>query len=90
MGERLYLPITYYNCYYHCTPQRKSELRTYLGGLQRGYTYFTVLQNSKGLEFLGINVPPGLDLMVFACGGTTRAVRSVPIPLLMEVRSRPA
>jgi hypothetical protein len=35
----------------------------------------------------GMQMPPGLDLLLFSACATTRGVRSVPIPLLKEVRS---
>lgn len=35
----------------------------------------------------GMEMPPGLDLLLFSACATTRGVRSVPIPLLKKARS---
>ena len=34
----------------------------------------------------GMEMPPGLDLLLFSACATTRGVRSVPIPLLKKAR----
>jgi hypothetical protein len=37
----------------------------------------------------GMQIPPGLDLLLFSACATTRGVRSVPLPLLKKARPPP-
>ncbi len=85
LGDRLYLPVMFFDyTFYNNQYFEATDIHPYLEGLRTGYRYFAVLQSAKGLKRQRIRVPPGLDLMLFACV-TSAGVRTVHLPLLKQV-----
>lgn len=90
--KRIYLPIFWTNCHLHCQAEDKHKLQEYIDSLERGFSYFTVIQLARGIHhvFLKISIPDDLDILFYTAGGMNhgRMVRNVPIPLLNNPLSR--
>jgi hypothetical protein len=80
---RIYIPVMWTDC---ALARKRSQMQAVLDSLDPNFAYFTVLQMARGFQHpeLGLTVPPGIDLLLFASGGDTPLVKTIPIPLLKE------
>jgi hypothetical protein len=88
-STNVYLPVFWTKCHKHCTADMKSALQHYIDGLDRSFTYYTVVAIGKGLSHhaLKIQMPADLNIIVYSAGGCSRgdSLRNVIVPLVKDV-----
>ena len=83
--ERIYVPILWTDVL-HKAPLLIPEVQVVLDGLDPSFQYFSVSQLARGLSHpsLNLTVPKKLDFILFSSGGSSRPLRTVPVPLLKQ------
>ncbi len=83
--ERIYVPV-HWTDVLHKAPLLIPEVQAVLDGLDPSFQYFSVSQLARGLSHpsLNLTVPRKLDFILFSSGGSSRRLRTVPVPLLKQ------
>lgn len=88
--QRICLPIAWTECLvkllYFNNPNLQKDIQAFLEGLDPAFQYFSVAQLDRAFDHpeMTLQVPKGIDLWLFASGGSSKNLRVTPVPLLKQ------